>query len=58
MSAGWDDSGLLVYDLKNPAAPAFQSFFRTQGWISDVVVDGNQEFVPSGPYGVSVIALQ
>jgi hypothetical protein len=58
LSAGWDDDGLLVYDLTNPAAPVFQSFSRTQGWITDVVVDGNQAFVPSGPYGVSVVPLQ
>jgi hypothetical protein len=58
LSAGWDDNGLLVYDLSNPAAPLFQSFSRTQGWITDVVVDGSNAFVPSGPYGVSVVALQ
>src|SRR5262249_41871563 len=58
MAAGWNDNGLLVYDLSNPGTPLFQSFSRTQGWITDVVVDGNQAFVPSGPYGVSVVTLQ
>lgn len=49
--------GLFTYDVSNAARPTFQNFFRTQGWVQDVVVDGTQAFLPSGYYGVQKVDL-
>jgi len=57
LQAGWADQGMLVYDLTDLSKPAFEQFFRTQGWISDVVVAGGIAYLPSGPYGVPMIRL-
>ncbi|BDG09775.1 beta-propeller domain-containing protein [Anaeromyxobacter paludicola] len=57
LQAGWYRSGVLVYDLADPARPAFERFVRTNGWIADVVVDGATAYLPSGPYGVQTVAL-
>jgi hypothetical protein len=58
VAAGWWDSGLLVYDLSNPAVPSFQQSVRTDGYVEDVVVAGQTAYLPSGYYGVPMIALQ
>jgi hypothetical protein len=57
LSAGWYDSGILIYDLANPAQPAFDTFVRTEGYVEDVVVDGHTAYLPSGYYGVPMVDL-
>jgi hypothetical protein len=57
LSAGWFDYGIIIYDLSTPNTPAFQGFFRTDGFVEDVVVAGNTAYLPSGYYGVPMIDL-
>jgi hypothetical protein len=57
ISAGWFDYGLLVYDLTSPDVPAYQGFFRTDGYVEDIVVSGGVAYLPSGYYGVPMIDL-
>jgi hypothetical protein len=58
LDAGWQEQGLLVYGLGDPARPRFEQFHRTPGWVSDIVVAEGRAYLPSGPYGVPVIALE
>jgi len=49
--------GMFVYDVRGDA-PRFEQFFRTWGWVQDVVLDGaGKAFLPSGYYGVQVLDL-
>lgn len=57
LQAGWQDQGVLVYGLADPARPAPEGFFRTSGWVYDIVVGGGFAYLPSGPYGVPRIPL-
>ena len=57
LAAGWTDQGILVYGLGDPGRPAFERFFRTQGWVEDVVVEGGIAYLPSGVYGVPMVPL-
>ncbi len=57
LQAGWNDQGVLVYGLADPAHPAFEQFARTQGWVQDIVVGAGVAYLPSGPYGVPVVSL-
>jgi hypothetical protein len=57
LQAGWQEQGLLIYGLADPAQPAFEQFARTSGWAQDVVVGGGVAYLPSGPYGVPMIEL-
>jgi hypothetical protein len=57
LQAGWQDQGILVYGLGDPARPAFEQFARTQGWVEDLVVGDGVAYLPSGPYGVPMIQL-
>ena len=50
-------AGIFVYDVGDIASPTFQEFFRTHGWAQDIVVRGDQVYVPSGYYGVQVLEL-
>ncbi len=50
-------AGIFVYDVADIAKPAFEEFFRTQGWSQDIVVRGDTVYVPSGYYGVQVLEL-
>lgn len=50
-------AGVFVYDVSDLEAPSFDRFFRTQGWVSDVVLDGGRAFLPTGFYGVQVLGL-
>jgi uncharacterized secreted protein with C-terminal beta-propeller domain len=50
-------AGLFAYNVGNPYRPVFENFFRTQGWASDIIVDGLKAFLPSGYYGVQVLEL-
>jgi hypothetical protein len=56
----WTTAGrggaLLVYDLADPARPAFEQA-AVPSWSRTVAVAGEYAYVPSGPYGVSVIPL-
>jgi len=49
--------GLYVFDVRDVEAPRFESFFRTWGWVMDIVLDGNKAYLPSGYYGVQVLDL-
>lgn len=49
--------GVFTYTLAEPATPAFEAFYRTQGWAQDIVVSGNKGYMPSGYYGVQVLPL-
>jgi hypothetical protein len=49
--------GILTYDVRDIAEPLFEEFFRTQGWVQDIVVRGDRAFLPSGYYGVQVLDL-
>jgi hypothetical protein len=53
---GGTDS-LAVFDLADPAVPAFSAATRVNGWIRDIVVDGNTAWLPSGYYGVQSMSL-
>jgi len=45
-SLSWvDESGLWVYDISNPSAPAVAGFFHTPGVIWDVALAGSNLFV-------------
>jgi hypothetical protein len=57
LQAGWQDQGVLIYGLRDPATPAFERFVRTQGWVQDIVVEGARAYLPSGFYGVPVVDL-
>lgn len=57
LQAGWQDQGILVYGLADPAQPAFEQFARTQGWAQDIVVGDGVAYLPSGAYGVPMIDL-
>ncbi len=57
VQADWSDSGIIVYDLSNPAQPSLQGSIRTEGWVEDVVVSGNTAYLPSGDYGVPMVDL-
>jgi hypothetical protein len=57
LQAGWNDQGILVYGVADPAHPAFEQFARTQGWAQDVVVGDGVAYLPSGAYGVPMIDL-
>ncbi len=57
LQAGWNEQGLLVYGLADPARPTFERFARTQGWAQDIVVGGGVAYLPSGPYGVPMVEL-
>ena len=50
-------AGIFSYLVVDPAHPRYEDFFRTQGWAQDIIVSGAQAFVPSGYYGVQVLAL-
>ncbi len=53
----WYDTGIMVYDLTNPAAPTMQGSVRTEGYVENVVVNGNTAYLPSGDYGVPMVDL-
>jgi hypothetical protein len=53
----WYDTGVLVYDLTNPAVPTMQGSVRTEGYVESVVVNGSTAYLPSGDYGVPMVDL-
>jgi len=57
LQAGWQEQGVLIYGLANPARPALERFVRSRGWVSDIVVAGGHAWLPAGPYGVTVVPL-
>jgi hypothetical protein len=50
-------AGIFSYRVCDPASPSFESFYRTQGWSQDILVNGLHAYVPSGYYGVQVLNL-
>ncbi|MBI5544149.1 MAG: hypothetical protein HY901_09690, partial [Deltaproteobacteria bacterium] len=50
-------AGVFAFRIDDPSQPTFDQFFRTYGWVQDVVVHGNKAFLPSGYYGVQVVDL-
>ncbi|MFL5272512.1 MAG: beta-propeller domain-containing protein, partial [Anaeromyxobacteraceae bacterium] len=48
---------ILVYDLADPARPAFEQAVPNPGWVRSVAVRGEYAYLPSGPYGVPMIKL-
>jgi len=57
LQAGWQDQGVLVFGLGDPARPAFEKFVRTDGWVQQIAVGGGVAYLPSGVYGVPMIEL-
>lgn len=50
--------GIIIYGLDNPADPAFETFYRTDSYPSQVKVINDAAYLPSGMYGVKKISLQ
>lgn len=50
--------GIAVYDISAAMAPRFDAFYRTHGYSSAVVVDGDRAYLPGGYYGVQVLDLR
>lgn len=57
LSEPWPQPSILVYDLADPARPAFERAVRHTGWIYDVVVEGNVAYLPAGYGGVPTVDL-
>ena len=57
MGTWWYLAGLMVYDIADLNNPLFTSHLRTQGWLSDMVIEGSTLYVATGPYGVHTIDL-
>ena len=49
--------GVLTVDLSDPAAPAPQAFFATQGWPEHFRVSGDTLLVAAGRYGIYSLDL-
>jgi hypothetical protein len=49
--------GIFTFDVNDISSPAFERFFRTQGWVQDIVIRDDRAFVPSGYHGVQVLDL-
>jgi hypothetical protein len=54
---GYASGGMLIYSLADPAQPAFDGFFRTQGYVQKIIEHGGKLYLPSGYYGVQVVDL-
>jgi len=50
--------GVFVYDISDIETPAFKQFFRTQGWVQDIVLHREQAYLPSGWHGIQVLNLR
>ena len=50
--------GIIIYGLDNPGEPAFETFYRTDSYPSQIKVINNAAYLPSGMYGVKVIPLK
>jgi hypothetical protein len=50
-------AGIFCFRVDDIALPTFEQFFRTYGWVQDIVVHGDTAFLPSGYYGVQVVDL-
>ena len=49
--------GMLVYSFEDIDEPSFERFFRTQGWVQDILLREDLAYLPSGYYGVQVLDL-
>ncbi len=50
--------GLFVFDVSDIDEPRFDRFFRTQGWVQDVLPRGDEVYLPSGYWGVQKLQLE
>jgi hypothetical protein len=50
--------GIIIYGLRNPGDPAFETFYRTDSYPAQIKVINGEAYLPSGMYGVKVIPLQ
>jgi hypothetical protein len=50
-------AGIFSYLVGDITSPTFEEFFRTQGWAQDILLRDDRAYVPSGYYGVQVLAL-
>ena len=50
--------GVIIYGLDNPGEPAFETFYRTDSYPSQIKLINDAAYLPSGMYGVKVIELQ
>jgi hypothetical protein len=50
--------GIIIYGLDNPGEPAFETFYRTDSYPSQIKVINDAAYLPSGMYGVKVIPLE
>jgi uncharacterized secreted protein with C-terminal beta-propeller domain len=50
-------AGIFTYRVEDIDAPAFERFFRTQGWSQSIAVRGDRAYIPSGYHGVQVLEL-
>jgi hypothetical protein len=44
--------GLLVLNVEDAASPFAQAYFATNGWASELLLDGNEILFAAGPYGI------
>ena len=51
-------AGLFVYDVSNLSHPVYLNQLRTDGWVSDLLLDGGLLYVATGPYGVRTLNVQ
>ncbi len=49
--------GVFTYRVEDLYQPSFEQFFRTQGWVQDIVVKGKNAYLPTGYYGVQILEL-
>jgi len=52
------NAGIYSYRVDELAAPEFETFFRTYGWVQDVLVEGDTAYLPSGADGVQIADLK
>jgi hypothetical protein len=50
--------GYLLYDVRQPAAIVAQSYFPSNGWSNNLLIQGNQAYLASGPYGMFQFNLE
>ncbi len=55
----WDGGqGLAAYDISAPLAPKYETFQRTQGWVSNLEIASGTAYIAAGMYGVETFGLK
>ena len=49
--------GIFTYLVDDIDNLEFEAFYRTQGWVRNIVLRDDKAYVPSGYYGVQVLEL-